>query len=124
MIILGLIFITFIYILFPILYKAHKGNPTFPKALLLSIINSAICTVIYFFVAKYGAEALNNDIDYANRYLPVFIFFFIVYSLINLAILKKRKRIIRIKKQTIIYRITKHLMKKKMLTTKKIYNFD
>ena len=91
MVILGLVLITFIYLLFPILYKAHKGKTKFSKALLLSVTNSAICTVIYFFVAKYGAETLDNNVDYAKRYLPVFIFFSIIFTLIGFAILKKKK---------------------------------
>ena len=91
MIIFGLAIITFVYILFPILYKAHKGKVNFLKALLLSTINSAACTVIYYFIAKYSAETLNNNVDYAKRYLPVFIFFFIIFTLIGLAILKKHK---------------------------------
>ena len=90
MIILGLLLTIFIYIFFPLLYKSHKGKISFLKALLLSVINSLLCTIILLIFAKYGAGV--NMADYISRYLPVFIVYFIVFSLIDLAILTKKKK--------------------------------
>ena len=90
MIFLGIIFglgiTTFIYILFPILYKAHKGKVHFSKALLLSTINSAVCSIICYLIIIFGADTRKSD----TNYLPVFIFLFTIYSLVDLAILKKK----------------------------------